>query len=128
MDHAGYNHDLVPSSPVNSPLTSTARTGELLPHERQSPTPSGGGLKEAFEFTIRTPALLLVLWLSLGPLSLPLIIVSPKLGVLSKVLITTGTLFFTIVLPIALTIYFSHFAVLPALDAIRDANVRGGAV
>lgn len=127
MDHASYDRELVPAAPIACPPAIAPRSGELLPQQRPQPQ-SGGGIKEAFEFTIRTPALLFVLWLTFGPLALPLIVVSPKLGVLSKVLITTATLFLTIVLPIALTIYFSHFAVLPALDAIRDANARGGAI
>ncbi|MCC9606362.1 hypothetical protein LOC68_18245 [Blastopirellula sp. JC732] len=128
MNHVTYEGDLVPAAPIACPPAAAPRSGELLPQESQPRTTNGGGIKEAFEFTIRTPALLFVLWLTFGPLSLPLIIVSPKLGVFSKVMITTATLFLTIVLPIALTIYFSHFAVLPALDAIRDANARGGAI
>ncbi|PQO30842.1 hypothetical protein [Blastopirellula marina] len=123
MDHA---RELVPTvADSRPPATTTAVRGELMP--RPEPL-QGGGLKEAFDFTLRTPALLFVLLLSFGPLALPLIVISPKLGVLTKVLTTVVTLGLTIVLPIALTIYFSHFAVLPALDAIRDANMRGGAI
>lgn len=129
MDHASYSDGLVPSSP-GRPVATTAHSGELLPQQQpQYASPqTGGGFKEAFDFTIRSPALLLVLLLSFGPMALPLIVISPKLGVLTKIFVTVVTLGLTIVLPIALTIYFSHFAVLPALDAIRDANMRGGAI
>lgn len=123
MDQA---RELVPTTVDSRPPVATAATrGELLP--RTEPT-AGGGVKETFEFMIQTPAILFVLLLTFGPLALPLIVISPKLGVLTKVLTTVVTLGFTIVLPIAVTIYFSHFAVLPALDAIRDANLRGGAL
>ncbi|UUO07068.1 hypothetical protein M4951_01855 [Blastopirellula sp. J2-11] len=127
MDHASYSDDLVPSPARRVPTA--AHSGELLPPQQQYvPPPSTSGFQHAFEYTIRSPALLIVLLLTLGPMALPLVVISPKLGVLTKVFLTVVTLGLTIVLPIALTIYFSHFAVMPALDAIRDANLRGGAI
>ncbi|EAQ79057.1 hypothetical protein DSM3645_13875 [Blastopirellula marina DSM 3645] len=110
-------------------MATTSRSGELLPQSQgYAPPPSTGGFQEAFDFTIRSPALLIVLLLTFGPMALPLVVISPKLSVLCKVFLSVVTLGLTIVLPIALTIYFSHFAVMPALDAIREANMRGGAI
>lgn len=101
--------------------------GELvseLPSGLQDLTPSEPG---PLPRIVNSHLVLWVVLLSLGPLGLPLFWISPRYHLWSKLLITVMTLGLTIVFPIALTLYFSDFAMQPLLKAIQDANQAGGA-
>jgi len=72
-----------------------------------------------------------IIWsvlLLMGPMGLPLLLLSPKYSVTAKVSISLAMVGVTVVLPIAATLYCTHFLVMPVLEAMETANASGGAV
>ncbi|WP_207394778.1 hypothetical protein [Bremerella alba] len=87
-----------------------------------------GGLPHSIRSAARSHTIIWIVILSIGPLGLPLLWVSPKYPTWSKVLISLATVFFTIILPILVVIYCGEFLVRPVLDALEEANRSGGAI
>ncbi len=86
------------------------------------------GLPPAIRTAVRSHVIIWTVILSIGPLGLPLLWLSPKYSIWMKVLISFLTLFFTIILPIAVTIYCGEFLVRSIVDAMEQANSAGGAL
>ncbi len=72
--------------------------------------------KSAFGNIELSPAALLMLALTLGPLGLPIFWQSKKYSVSTKWLISLGVVGVTLVLPLAIILYWLHFALQPLVD------------
>lgn len=86
------------------------------------------GLPPSIRSAVRSHTIIWIVILSIGPLGLPLLWLSPKYPTWSKVLISLATVFFTVILPILVVIYCGEFLVRPVLDALEEANRSGGAI
>jgi len=84
------------------------------------------GLPPAIRSAVRSHMVIWVVILSIGPLGLPLLWLSPKYPAWSKILITLATLLLTI-LPIVALIYYGEFVLRELQEAMEDANRSGGA-
>ena len=87
-----------------------------------------GNLPPLVRTVVSSHAIIWTVILTFGPLGLPLIWLSPKYRLWSKLLTTFITLGVTIVLPIALTIYCTQYLIHPVLNAMENANASGGAL
>lgn len=98
------------------------------PSPPPAPVTIEAGLPPAVRAIVSSHVVIWTVILTFGPLGLPLIWLSPKYALWSKILVTVLTLGVTIVLPIAVTIYCSQFLIYPVLDAMHHANAAGGAI
>lgn len=86
------------------------------------------GLPPRIRTAVRSHAIIWIVILSIGPLGLPLLWLSPKYPAWSKILISLATVFLTVILPILVYIYCAEFLVHGLLDALEEANRAGGAI
>lgn len=109
---------------LDKPQLPAASAEVAVPAERTI----DAGLPPSIRTAVRSHAFIWVVILSIGPLGLPLLWLSPKYPMWAKILISLATVFFTIILPIAITIYCGEFLVRGLLDAMEEANRAGGAI
>lgn len=67
-----------------------------------------------------------VIWtgiLAFGPLALPLLWLSPKYSTVAKTSISVLLIGFTVVLPIAGTLYMCTYGLAPIVDAMQQSNI-----
>jgi len=93
-----------------------------------APQTIDAGLPPSIRSAVRSHTIIWVVILSIGPLGLPLLWLSPKYPTWSKVLISLATIFFTIILPIMVVIYCGEFLVRELQQAMEEANRAGGAI
>ncbi|RCS52898.1 hypothetical protein DTL42_08710 [Bremerella cremea] len=113
-------HTEILDSPHQLPAVSS-------PAPPPAPRTIDAGLPPAVQKIVNSHLVIWVVILSFGPLGLPLIWLSPKYALWSKILVSVLTIGVTIVLPIAITLYCTQFLVQPVLEAMQQANAAGGA-
>lgn len=86
------------------------------------------GLPPSIRAAVRSHTIIWIVILSIGPLGLPLLWLSPKYPTWSKIAISLATLFFTVILPILVTIYCGEFLLRELLEVMEEANRAGGAI
>ncbi|WDI44238.1 hypothetical protein [Bremerella sp. P1] len=86
------------------------------------------GLPPSIRSAVRSHTIIWIVILSIGPLGLPLLWLSPKYPAWAKILISLATVFFTVILPVLVTIYCGEFLVRGLLEAMEEANRTGGAI
>jgi hypothetical protein len=92
-----------------------ARHGELLPAERSplSPTSLEPVRKFLDSYWVAAGALLLV-----GPIGLPVVWLNRRIAWWLKIVITAALIGLTVVLPLALVIYWCEIAIRPLVDVM----------
>lgn len=86
------------------------------------------GLPPSIRTAVRSHAIIWVVILSIGPLGLPLLWLSPKYSAWSKILISLATVFVTVIFPILVYIYCAEYLMRELLNALEEANRAGGAI
>lgn len=86
------------------------------------------GLPPSIRSAVRSHTIIWIVILSIGPLGLPLLWLSPKYPAWAKILISLATVFFTVILPVLVTIYCGEYLMRELLNALEEANRAGGAI
>lgn len=86
------------------------------------------GLPPSIRSAVRSHTIIWIVILSIGPLGLPLLWLSPKYPGWAKILISLATVFFTVILPVLVTIYCGEYLMRELLNALEEANRAGGAI
>ena len=98
------------------------KSPDLLPVQRDT----SGGLKPALRGAVNSHLVIWTLILTLGPFGLPVIWFSPKYSRWMKILVSSITIFLTVIVPIGLVIWLI-LLLDPIIDAWSQANAAGGA-
>lgn len=109
---------------LDKPQLPAVTAGAPVPAERTI----DAGLPPSIRSAVRSHTIIWIVILSIGPLGLPLLWLSPKYPTWSKIAISLATVFFTIILPILVTVYCGEFLVRELLEALEEANRAGGAI